>query len=251
MTHARFVKYVPVNCSQSPGGDANDDDDASVEERPRTGWHAAASLWLAKQTTGRKVPMAGAGAGLLISTAFFLLLYFKKWLPEAYFKFTDSKTTFFDNFQINTEERFAVGAAIVFTNTFVNTLIGTIVGNWISNGVNDFKTSLADATGNDKLKAKLTVQIYVVYSTLSRAVSIYFLFVNFWFIMIQLMASMLAVSFTTSAFLEAKTMKKGAVDGTAGESRDYMKAIHSMESGDCDLLHNARTCGSSAFQIRI
>ena len=242
------------------GGPMRDDSFTTTFETPAETYHPHTlsqrfSLWLARQTSGHSVPLAWAGAGLITSIAFFLMLRFKNWLPDAYFKFTDPNTTFFDNFQINTEERFAIGAAIVFVNTFVNTFIGSVVGNWINNGVNDFKTSLAEATGgadpnlsssfsmSPEMKAKVTVQIYVIYGTLSRAVSIYFMFVNFWFIMVQMLASMAAVWLTTSAFLKAKSLNKKNDDHAQRHSgASYAQTIESMEHG---------MGGSRSIQIRI
>ena len=204
-----------------------------------TGYYRQFYKWLATQTAGRNVPFAWALVGLVSSTSFFLLLFFQKWLPDRYFRLTDDTITFFGNYQINTYNRFAVGTAIVFTNTFTNTFIGVIVGNWIGNGVYDFKASLSQTAGTaSHLRVHATVQIYVIWNTLSHAISIYFMFVNFWFIMVQLIASMIAVGMTTTAFIEAKTIEN---KNTKNNEMEISTSVHGRHH-----LISART-----IQLRI
>ena len=177
-----------------------------------------------RTTTGLpRAPTRLVTAGLLVTAIFFAFLVHAGWLPTSYLKAWGTETVFFDKFKIDSATKFAYAAAFVFLNTVINAYVDTIYGSWKVAVVNDPKTLRCDMLDTTDSRVHLTVQVYGVYAYLSNATSVFFMFSNIWFVVVQTIAGGLVSYYTCRKFLRRKL---DSVEYEAGLCRAHASEAH-------------------------
>lgn len=141
-------------------------------------------------------------AGLIFISGFASFLVNAGWFPKSYFQPYDPET-YFMKFQIDTAEKFAIAASLTFTNTLLHAGIVAYVDDYLTSKLYDPNVCRSTLRESDEL-IQFFVLLYTIYKDLQRLLYVLFAFTNVYFVILQLVAKLLAATMITNNFLVRK-----------------------------------------------
>ena len=143
-------------------------------------------------------PWGSLVAGIIFITGFASFLVAAGWFPKSYFKPYDPET-FFMKFPIDTFKKFIIAASLTFTNTLLNTHITAYVDDYLTTKLYDSQVARITLPETYVI-LQFFVLLYTIYRDLQRLLYVLFAFTNIYFVIVQLIAKLLAAVATTDCF---------------------------------------------------
>jgi hypothetical protein len=107
-------------------------------------------------------------------------------------------------YSIDTAEKFTIAAGLTFVNTLLHAGVTSYVEDWLKK-LYDSEICRNNLRETDEI-IQLYVFIYTVYKDLQRVLYVLFAFTNVYFVIIQLVAKLLAAAVTTNSYLTRKRL---------------------------------------------
>lgn len=155
-----------------------------------------------KRLKSFNAPWWSLALGICFITGFAFFLIDAGWFPKSYFQPYDPDT-YFMKFQIDTADKFAIAASLTFTNTLLNAGITAYVDDYLTSNLYDPNVCRSSLRESDEL-IQFFVLLYTIYKDLQRLLYVLFAFTNVYFVILQLVAKLLAATVITNNFLHRK-----------------------------------------------
>ncbi|KAK3250485.1 hypothetical protein CYMTET_20621 [Cymbomonas tetramitiformis] len=151
----------------------------------------------------------------------FVVMYSMRFLPSYYFDLYSDDVRFFDAYVIDDVYKSLVALSCTTFLTGINVYVRRKVLSWQINYLNSPHVPRKDLDSDARIQC--TMMLHTVFLSLSSAVTLFFMFSNFWFLMAQTVGTIVVTAIMTGRFLSEK---ENAADCFSSDEDDATETVH-------------------------
>ncbi|KAK3263633.1 hypothetical protein CYMTET_20773 [Cymbomonas tetramitiformis] len=150
----------------------------------------------------KRTPTFTVVAALMLFASVFGGMYYFDMLPVGYFHLYSDEVKFFDTYVIDEPHKSGIALGGTTFLTYCNVYVRRKLSAWQINYLNSPHVPRDEL--DDRFTIQITMTMFTIFLSLSSAVTIFFMFSNFWFLVAQTLATMVVTARMTDRFLAEK-----------------------------------------------
>ena len=165
----------------------------------------------------------------------FIVMYAMRFLPTYYFDLYSDDVRFFDAYVIDSVYKSVVALSCTTCLTGVNVYVRRKVLSWQINYLNSPHVPRKDLDSDARIQC--TMMLHTVFLSLSSAVTLFFMFSNFWFLMAQTIGTIVVTAIMTGRFLSEKEIAADCFSSDEDDLNDTANTQYTNEGYPRTVKH--------------